>query len=155
MIAVQWIMLVLFCLISWEAAARIARFYFNKVYVRVLLRVEGSRWLWLLIDFFIVAIPVILLAVLIAVLLEVSLVRLFPALINPFFDNLRVIISGTIFMLIFYVQMHRDTEHYFKLSKELIESGKLEELVEQAYKEVQREEAEEEKKRKSRSISSR
>jgi glucan phosphoethanolaminetransferase (alkaline phosphatase superfamily) len=141
MVAVQWIVSVVFLLIAWSLAAGIARFYFNKVYLQVLLRMENYRWLGLL-DVFLVLIPMVVSGIFMVLLMESLLYRFFPVLRATFFLNLRFYTCVIIYMFVFTMQVRMDTQHFYEKTKELRESGELERMLERAKQKLDRREAE-------------
>jgi len=142
MVAIQWIVVVIFLLISWELAANIARFYFNKVYVQVLLRMKDYRWLDLL-NIFLITTPAVVSGIFIVALMESLLYQLFPVLRTVFFQNVRFYANAILYAVIFFVQIQADTQHYHKKMHELVQSGEVEKLLQKAKEELDREEAQE------------
>jgi len=67
-----------------------------------------------------------------AVLFGSLVIMLFPSEVTPFFSNLVVFLIGTPFVVGFFLQIMRDTDHFFKRTKEMIESGDLDRIIEES-----------------------
>jgi len=128
MTTISLIVVAVLMYISWELAVWIARQYFNRFFIYILINKGHNVSQEILFVF----LPCMLGGGLTAVLFGSLVIMLFPSEVTPFFSNLVVFLIGTPFVVGFFLQIMRDTDHFFKRTKEMIESGDLDRIIEES-----------------------